>query len=131
MVRAVEALLEKRLYSSLLILIVCYLDAFANGDKRAYLQILTKHFPELVSKLPAEEFYQFYRNGMVHRMKPFKGYALAEDKDLEKGAYFGRLYLSKKTTGGKKEQYPNAINYGQVCKRLPSARTKQSWEGQA
>jgi len=123
MVKAVELLLQNKLYTSVLVLIVCTIDAFAKGDKHSYLRILRQHFSGLTkSEMSAPEFYRIYRNGMVHRLRPDDEYGLAENKELE-GDYYGTVYIPKSTTS-KKERYLKAIDIDRLSEDfLKLART--------
>jgi len=78
-------------FSSAVTLMVCFIDAFAGGNKRDFVPFMERQFPALCTELHALRpqksgaitFYDEYRNGMAHLRGPRSGYALARDSETQ------------------------------------------------
>jgi hypothetical protein len=91
-----RGLKKKNHYVALLCLIVCGIDGLsAKGEKSKYINALKKYFPDLCKELGALEFYNKYRNGIVHEFSFKKGYAIAENHEVN-GKYLGEITMNNK-----------------------------------
>jgi len=78
------------LHVPLLALVSCFIDGLAKGSKsktkKAYINYLRKHFPELCKELGAEIFYTKFRCATIHEFSIKEGFGIARDSEL-KGKY--------------------------------------------
>ena len=76
-----------KLHVPLLALVSCFIDGLAKGakgkTKKAYIDYLEKHFPELCKELGAEIFYTKFRCGTIHEFSIKKGYGIARDSYMK------------------------------------------------
>ncbi len=85
-------------YIAAFCIIACGIAGFASGDKGLhaqkddYLRILEKHFPGLCKGLEPRKFYDIYRSGIVHHLRPMKGYVMCQNQDLD-GQYVGKMEI--------------------------------------
>jgi hypothetical protein len=95
----VRLLMKRKKYTALLVLIACYIDALAGGNKRKYMVFLEKEFPELCDAMPPKEFYERIRNGMVHDFRPKPGYILLEERET------GGSYICEAQVRGRPDSF--------------------------
>ncbi len=74
------------LWFPLLNVVATFIDGLARGksgeSKKAYIEYLEKHFPELCKDLGAEVFYKSFRCAAVHEFGVRPPYALWRDADM-------------------------------------------------
>ena len=61
------------------------------------MEILKKHFPELCAELGAHVFYKMYRNGIVHDFTLERGYAIANNDEVN-GAFIDQFKVKDRET---------------------------------
>ena len=97
----VEAVVARGgLFMPLLNLVSTFIDGLASGPpgdtKKAYLQYLSTHFPDLCRALGAEVFYSKYRCAAVHEFNLKPGFAIGRDSGMD-GQFAGTQVV--KATG--------------------------------
>lgn len=74
------------LYMPLLNLVASFIDGLASGrpgkTKKAYIQYLKTHFPELCAELGAETFYSKYRNASIHEFSTKPGFVIGRKRGM-------------------------------------------------
>jgi hypothetical protein len=89
---------DRELFLPLLNLISTFIDGLAAGpsgqEKRAYLDYLRRHFPDLCSALKEELFYSKFRNGSVHEFSIKTGFA------IDRASAMGNRYVETRPVEG-------------------------------